>query len=297
MLYAADAQHLGGRIRFGPPPLGVLVFREPLRWSLDAPRAVAHERTRDLGAARRQLQDQTATAQYLVVVVRRQHQDAASHHRLGRARRQRPHGTRHGANPLASSGGSRTERTGRWRFSFTALLDRRACYRRPTSLPSPGATPASTVRRVQLVQHPRIALGEELQYTGDTAHAILHRWKTLRHSLQPRDAIQTGHAVLGRLQPQQPLLERPDPGPIPPQHIENRSGADRNNGRRGDQQNARFRHLALLMRSRLLEASTGVERKGVWVPNRATRDCGMAIHLQASSAPEVESSHANRHTA
>ncbi len=107
---------------------------------------------------------------------------------------------------------------------------------------------------------------------------------TLELPLQPRDPIQTGHAVLNRLQLRQPLLERPDPRPVPPQHVENRSGADHNHCRRSDQQNARLRHLAFLPRSQFRETPTTAGRRSeLVVPKMATRDCGMAIHLRCGS--------------
>jgi len=201
MLYAADAEHLGGRVRFAPPPLGVLVFRGPLRWSLDAARTVTHERTHNPGAARRQLDDQAAAAQYLVVVVRRQHQHAASRQRLRRARRQRPLGTRHGANPPASSGGSRTERTGRWRFSFTALLNRRACYRSPT------AGMASETRSCSTSLVLRGHRGSGWGRGGGMEHLTSSSW---RHPAVDRPACSTGPAPADRPRRRTPVRRRYD---------------------------------------------------------------------------------------
>ena len=112
MLHTVDAECSDGLICFFLSPLGVLLSRGPLRGSFHAPRAVAHEGTDDLRAGRGKLQDQAAAPQHFVVVMGCQHEDAASHRRLGRGRRQRPLVTRHGTSPVQGCAGSRTGRTG-----------------------------------------------------------------------------------------------------------------------------------------------------------------------------------------
>ena len=79
MHHTVDAEGRGGFVRFLPSPPGVLLSRGSLRGTFDAPRTVAHERTHDPGAARRQLQDQASAPQHFVVVVGRQNENAVSH--------------------------------------------------------------------------------------------------------------------------------------------------------------------------------------------------------------------------